>query len=153
MHGLSSEFSWNAITIPYLKQRWDDGASASVIANELGNGCTRNSVIGKASRLGLAARKESPRASDGPLTQRRRMSAARKVAFEREVEPVQAELPSEATPVADLKALFDLTEDTCRWPIGDPGFAGFGFCGNMPAAGRTYCGGHCRIAYVPARRN
>src|SRR6476620_11751788 len=47
--------SWTEERIERLKQMWNDGASASQIADELG-GVSRNAVIGKAHRLGLEQR-------------------------------------------------------------------------------------------------
>jgi GcrA cell cycle regulator len=46
-------------------------------------------------------------------------------------------------------SLLELTEDTCRWPVGDVGEPGFFFCGEPPLAGAPYCGPHCRKAYRP----
>lgn len=54
-----------------LKRMWSEGASCSQIADELG-GLTRNAVIGKVHRLGLAGRAKSP--APGP---RPRATAAR----------------------------------------------------------------------------
>ena len=48
--------------------------------------------------------------------------------------------------------LRQLRDDQCRWPIGDPKEAGFGFCGCQKAAGIPYCGHHAAIAYNPAAR-
>ncbi|HUC10028.1 MAG TPA: GcrA family cell cycle regulator [Stellaceae bacterium] len=36
----------------------------------------------------------------------------------------------------------------CRWPLGDPGTAGFRFCNEPAAEGRPYCEAHCRCAYA-----
>lgn len=47
---------WTNARLAYLKERWADGAFASEIANGLGGGITKNAVIGKARRLGLAER-------------------------------------------------------------------------------------------------
>ena len=54
-----------------LRQLWLDGRSASQISAQLGHGLTRNAVIGKVHRLGLAGRAKSPssaasRAAPGP---------------------------------------------------------------------------------------
>lgn len=46
--------------------------------------------------------------------------------------------------------MLELTEKTCRWPIGDPKKAGFHFCGDCPAPGRPYCVKHADIAYSDA---
>ncbi len=48
----------------------------------------------------------------------------------------------------------DIRQFECRWPLGDPRSEDFAYCGLTPAEGRSYCAGHCRIAYRPpaARR-
>ncbi|MCK5576205.1 MAG: GcrA cell cycle regulator, partial [Sphingomonadales bacterium] len=48
--------SWTDDRIAQLKKCWDKGLSASQIATELGEGVTRNAVIGKVHRLGLSNR-------------------------------------------------------------------------------------------------
>ncbi|MDR3495316.1 MAG: GcrA family cell cycle regulator [Ancalomicrobiaceae bacterium] len=45
--------------------------------------------------------------------------------------------------------LMDLTEKTCRWPLGDPLKEDFHFCGRLNLAGLPYCGAHARAAYRP----
>lgn len=41
-----------------------------------------------------------------------------------------------------LKSILELTDDTCRWPIGDPLEPGFGFCGCQTREGKSYCEDH-----------
>ncbi len=41
-----------------------------------------------------------------------------------------------------------LTDDMCKFPIGDPGEKSFGFCGR-PVTKGPYCGDHARSAYQP----
>jgi hypothetical protein len=40
----------------------------------------------------------------------------------------------------------DLKTHHCRWPQGDPGKAGFGFCGDRREGDSPYCGDHRKIA-------
>ena len=47
---------WTDERVEKLKRLWAEGLSASQIAGELGNGITRNAVIGKVHRLGLSGR-------------------------------------------------------------------------------------------------
>lgn len=47
--------SWTDERVAKLKELWNDGKSASQIAKQLGS-CSRNAVIGKVHRLGLAGR-------------------------------------------------------------------------------------------------
>src|ERR1700761_1752001 len=55
--------AWTDEIVEQLKQHWIDGKSASQIAGLLGNGVTRNAVIGKVHRLGLAGRAKTPSAT------------------------------------------------------------------------------------------
>lgn len=48
--------AWTDERIALLRQYWEEGRSASQIAEVLGEGLSRNAVIGKAHRLGLASR-------------------------------------------------------------------------------------------------
>jgi len=45
--------------------------------------------------------------------------------------------------------LMDLTERTCKWPIGDPSRGEFYFCGHPVVPGKPYCKGHTAAAYQP----
>src|SRR6187402_3098810 len=45
---------WNDERITLIKERWAEGLSATQIAQELGNGISRNAVIGKIHRMGLS---------------------------------------------------------------------------------------------------
>jgi GcrA cell cycle regulator len=47
---------WSDERVELLKKLWMEGLSASQIANQLGDGVTRNAVIGKVHRLKLSAR-------------------------------------------------------------------------------------------------
>ena len=45
--------------------------------------------------------------------------------------------------------LMELTERTCKWPIGDPATENFWFCGHPSAQGKPYCSTHVSIAFQP----
>ncbi|MBS0565622.1 MAG: GcrA cell cycle regulator [Proteobacteria bacterium] len=51
--------------------------------------------------------------------------------------------------------LMDLTERTCKWPIGDPATDDFWFCGLPSQQGKPYCEAHVGVAFQPmsARRD
>ncbi|HSF95509.1 MAG TPA: GcrA family cell cycle regulator [Thermohalobaculum sp.] len=51
--------------------------------------------------------------------------------------------------------LLELTERTCKWPIGDPTEENFHFCGLPSVTGKPYCEHHVAIAFQPmsARRD
>ncbi len=52
-------------------------------------------------------------------------------------------------------ALMELTERTCKWPIGDPATPDFWFCGLPSQPGKPYCEAHVGVAFQPmsARRD
>ncbi len=45
--------------------------------------------------------------------------------------------------------LMDLTERTCKWPIGDPATEEFWFCGLPVQPGKPYCEAHVGVAFQP----
>ncbi len=45
--------------------------------------------------------------------------------------------------------LLELTERTCKWPIGDPAEDGFHFCGLPCVPGKPYCKYHVEVAFQP----
>lgn len=53
------------------------------------------------------------------------------------------------SPVSRRLQLVDLTEQTCKWPAGDPLKDGFHFCGAEAGDGSPYCNFHHRLAYRP----
>ncbi|WP_162917009.1 GcrA family cell cycle regulator [Dongia deserti] len=61
---------WTPWRLEALRRLWDQKVSANKIASALGGGLTRNAVIGKAHRLGLAGR-PSPIIRDGRTPKRR----------------------------------------------------------------------------------
>jgi GcrA cell cycle regulator len=152
--------SWTDERVETLKKLWGDGLSASQIAAELG-GITRNAVIGKVHRLGLSGRAKSansaaprprkPRSQHMMRVSRPAMrgNTALAQAFEYEVE-AEPEMVENVIPLGQRRTLLELTEDTCRWPIGDPGSADFYFCGGQAPTVGPYCAYHSRLAYQPS---
>ena len=45
--------------------------------------------------------------------------------------------------------LMELTERTCKWPIGDPATEEFWFCGHPVQPGKPYCEAHVGVAFQP----
>jgi GcrA cell cycle regulator len=141
--------TWTTDRIEELKCLFDAGRTCSQIAREIG--VTRNAVIGKLSRLGLSR----PRGDNGiPRAVRPRNGALRRQVRILRVLHARMEDVAPDEPVNDEHrcSLFELSPQTCRWPIGRPGADGFGFCGNAPVEGLPYCAGHSRLAYRSAAR-
>lgn len=167
---------WTEERVELLKKLWADGLSASQIAGRLG-GITRNAVIGKVHRLGLAGRATTSRMRAPRLRHRMTQHApvrpaaapAPRVQFRTAgntaLKPVFAPVEQKTVALALVPTpvelnvpkvlrvdLLDLKEGMCRWPIGDPQDEHFHFCGCQKAASGSYCEHHARIAYQPVNR-
>lgn len=46
-------------------------------------------------------------------------------------------------------SLMELTERTCKWPVGDPATDDFWFCGLAVQSGKPYCEAHVGVAFQP----
>tara|TARA_B100001167_G_scaffold176424_1_gene130178 strand:- start:311 stop:571 length:261 start_codon:yes stop_codon:yes gene_type:complete len=62
--------SWTREKEEKLRQYWKKGHSGSQIASMLGDGATRNSVLGKAFRLKLETRTSSKKSADKTNTKK-----------------------------------------------------------------------------------
>ena len=89
--------SWTEERIERLKKMWQDGSTASQIADELG-GVSRNAVIGKAHRLGLEARPSPVK----PGEEKEAPKKAAKAAAPKAAKPAKTEAPSAAAHAADV---------------------------------------------------
>jgi GcrA cell cycle regulator len=144
--------AWTDERIAQLKAGWEGGMTASQIAEQLGEGVTRNAVIGKAHRLGLESRPSPVKAGEETeAAVAAPVAAPAPVAVAAPAPAPVAARPAAKKPVRSGKAaktsLLDLNEKICKWPIGHPGDADFHFCGKPSQAGFPYCTEHCLVAY------
>lgn len=167
---------WTDERVELLKKLWMEGLSASQIAAELGDGVTRNAVIGKVHRLKLSARAKptntAPRSRPAQRSAPRRvsssggmgMSMAKPRASVMRTQTIGAtalaaspDMEAEIYVAPQVQELFipedkrlnllQLNEHTCKWPIGDPLTKDFYFCGQPSNEGIPYCEFHARRAY------
>lgn len=149
--------SWSDERVAELKRLWAEGNSASQIAAKM-PGLTRNAVLSKIHRMGCAERGAAPRRTapkhyqrpSAPTVQRPPRPKPGAAVFAAAPEPF-VEHEELDIPLAERKSLFDLTESSCRWPIGDPRHADFHFCNRTKVAGLPYCEHHARRAYQPTQ--
>lgn len=157
---------WTDERVALLTKLWAEGLSASQCAGRLG-GCSRNSVIGKVTRLGLPGRAkpsqparvavpQAPRlvadAGDHPWRQRTapvlKLAGNGAVFVEADARPAR-EAPTNRADGRGLRTVMTIAaHGECRWPIGDPSGPDFTFCGHH--ADGAYCGKHAARAYVSA---
>lgn len=150
---------WTDERVELLRKLWTEGLSASQIAKQLG-GVTRNAVIGKVHRLGLQGRATPSRPARRPVRIARPRQAASGAT------PVAAgsmALRQRPAPrIVDVEPLrledgltanvLTIRDRMCKWPVGDPGDAAFGFCGHPVQDGCPYCAEHAAAAYQPTTR-
>jgi len=173
----AQSMGWTDERVELLKKLWMEGLSASQIAGELGEGVTRNAVIGKVHRLKLSARAKptntAPRARPAARSTPRRVASpsagmshvsakprptmsrpqvmgatALAVTPDMEADLYVAPASQELFIPEDKRLnLLQLNEHTCKWPIGDPLTKDFYFCGQHSLETGPYCEFHSRRAY------
>ncbi len=199
--------AWTYERVEILTLLWKQGKSASQIAAELGEGASRNAVIGKIHRLGLSERSGSSQGSTKHMNKGRpskgeyRSDPSTNADSHKSVKESKASLnvktpkkrgrkPSNKTTNIDQNSsitqnnidesnqfggvvdgsevdkqaivnmleleknakklsLMEITERTCKWPIGDPATTEFWFCGHPAESGKPYCATHVAIAFQP----
>lgn len=156
--------AWTDERVEKLETLWTDGKSATDIAEELG-GVSRNAVIGKIHRLGLAGKGGTPTMVKAPKTgQQKQAKKAKPYARPRKGAKAKSPLtrgkqgrkPSKpATPAqklrekqfhdsatAQYKHLHEVPAGHCHFPIGDEGYCGRGVIWKRAAHHPEYCGDH-----------
>lgn len=140
---------WNEERIATLEKLWREGLSASQVARQLG-GVSRSAVIGKVHRLGISGREtpQRPRPLGARVPSAPKMRIAL-TAANTSIRPAQSMPPRRPAPICFVggptATLVTLEAHSCRWPYGDPGDDGFGFCGRERGDG-AYCEGHVAIS-------
>lgn len=169
---------WKQMTREERLQFIRDGVAARMSTAQMGKlvGTSRNAIIGLAHRAKIqlmASRKSLP--ANRKRRERRKPPVLKVVeALEVPVKsppfapapaPQKTILPArllpkppvevmakklEVVPVSKGIPLSALTERTCKFPIGDPRDADFGFCGHDKDIEKPYCAFHLKLVYVPA---
>jgi len=174
---METDVSWTDERVETLKKLWADGLSASQIAAQLG-GVSRNAVIGKVHRLKLSGRAKSvssgapkgkrstaPRASSprgggysgGGGASRTMTTVTHAVGATVMKNEVVAFREADLRPIEDIVVpisrqltLVELSENTCKWPQGDPLSEDFHFCGHHSEENSPYCKYHAKLAFQPS---
>jgi len=139
--------SWTPEREEKLKELWKKGHTASQIASLLGN-TTRNAVIGKAHRLNLEARAISKRSTSKVNTENN-VKPETKIQKHGRKARFKALLLDKSFEPENPKKLEELTDETCKWPIGHPYEKKFYFCGRKPMEKFPYCKLHVLYAFQP----
>ncbi|KQY13454.1 GcrA family cell cycle regulator [Rhizobium sp. Root482] len=165
--------NWTDERVEKLTKLWAEGLSASQIAAQLG-GVSRNAVIGKVHRLCLPGRAKAGGTAATARTKRPAATTPRAPTFASRLAARTAPRPAGTTvmkeevevetiedrslvpasnvvvPMSRRLVLTQLTDRTCKWPIGDPMKDEFHFCGNDSPDTSPYCTFHAKLAYQPS---
>jgi GcrA cell cycle regulator len=144
---------WTHEEKAFVRQLVGEKLSARVIAERLtasGRSVTRNAVIGIVGRMGLrlagkaeAAKPPRPKLPRPKPPRRKPVPAAAKPVA---ASPVDDALKPAGQDFANV-TFAGLLSHHCKWPVGDPGAPGFGFCGGARMFGTPYCAGQNRRAW------
>lgn len=154
---------WSDEKIAALRVLYDEGVTRAAMVQKLGGAFSRNAICGKLHRLGLTKSPLKASAPPAPAKPRPKktvsdisLAALNPKERGRPFNPKSmAPLVKIAEPVPFTNGaritIMELTRDTCRWPIGDPGTEDFCFCGHAPRFNSSYCEYHARAAYQPVQ--
>lgn len=159
---MNSRF-WTPERRELAERMWREGAGSTATARALGDGCTRNMIIGLMRRAKVVS--PNPRNAKGRPAALRKYSPARAVPAKlgspgasprtaprplgRSASPVK---PTVAARAVGAIRLIDARHDQCRFIPGETCGPGTLICGDpVTAEGASYCAGHAWICYAPAR--
>jgi len=138
--------SWTPEKEKKLRELWKKGHSASQIAGML-EGTTRNAVIGKAHRLQLEARSTSRKSEIKTGKQGNNFPENKNQKLGRRAKFKALFLDKNFEKENPIK-FHEITDKTCRWPIGHPHESNFYFCGRNPMEKFPYCRLHVLLAFT-----
>ena len=171
--------SWTDERVEKLKKMWSEGQSASQIAKELGGVTRNAVIgkvhrLGLSNRNGGGGpggetpQKPEPKpapeikaatAAPAPDPAPAPTPAVRKIVpagqplppqpSANEISPEALATVREVEKKSKKLTLMELTERTCKWPVGDPATAEFWFCGLAVQPGKPYCEAHVGVAFQP----
>ena len=135
---------WTKEKCDFLKDNWGK-STARELAEQMGPGFTRNSIIGKASRLGLSAKIKTRTATSNENFEN--SLAHKKVKLKRGRNRFKSLIIEKDFEPENPKQLEELTDNDCKYPIGHPNEKNFYFCGRSALKDFSYCKLHLLYSY------
>jgi GcrA cell cycle regulator len=145
-------FEWTGVNTQILRDLWGEHSS-SYIAGIIG-APSRNSVLGKAHRLGLSEKRSGTPKTRATPFRNPRVQRLHDIPPPR-IEPQTSEelqLFADAMSVISVHrddnacSLMELTSETCRWPLWKD-VVSDQYCGAKPVDGSSYCPVHSKKAW------
>lgn len=153
----SSKSRWTAELEQFLREQWAKQLSASIISEriwlEKRVNFSRSAVIGKMHRMGFSEHPARKKRRLVRLSQQRKPRNHHKLNYQSAPDLFEQLIPRNLSDANKAfgppTSIYELTHDTCNWPVGDPDKPGFTFCGAVPDFKHHYCSEHRALAYVP----
>jgi GcrA cell cycle regulator len=164
MDAMMPRILWDNEQKKVVRDYWMAGYSALWIGNKLGK--TRRSIMGLVWRMGLMRVDRPDNPSPGIKHGEKRAVAGRKpiraILGQKRSDGKPLTLTSVPMPEPSVAAkhsyrdggkidLMALRANSCRWPLGDPQKAGFGYCGAATDGVCPYCVIHSKVAFFNGR--
>ena len=129
-----------------ISEKWSASRSADHLSDIAQQKLSRNALIGKARRSGMAFGSDDAGQYARPPKIARKLRQVPYNITSQKAAPI--ELPEEPPLPPDFLglALLDLPRNGCRYPSGDSSFL---FCGNVQDGESSYCAYHRHICHVP----
>ena len=132
---MTSKNIWDDSKLKELEDLWNQGHPISKIGEILG--VSRNSVAGKAHRMGFPKR-------TSPISSSKKENLSDNKNNEKSDKNIPLKIKLRGVQWSRTK---------CCWPEGDPKQNDFKFCGQDIFPGRPYCDKHSLLAYTNTREN
>ena len=155
---------WTADRTKFATDMYAKGWSASQIARVL-KGVSRNAVIGKLHRSGICGPKAEGRVRSTPQVRRLvsgtappKPSHPNPLGLDGRARKPKAPVPPPPTNIVPIARAalppcipqvghLPASKSQCKFPVGDPGRDGFGWCSSPAADGKPYCAAHCAVCF------
>ena len=139
---------WTLKTIATLARMTRAGATSAQIAAALGNGITRNAVLGKIHRMRANGKALPMGAAHAPLKPKPKPKPKPPAPVALTPRPVALTPYDTINPLTPgLLRMEDLQLHDCRWPLNAAMQGEYFFCGAQAAPDRPYCPTHVALAY------
>ncbi|WP_298909521.1 GcrA family cell cycle regulator [uncultured Aliiroseovarius sp.] len=143
-----------------LSNRSSGGSKAPAGDKATAKTAAKPKVAAKPKAAPKKAAEPAPKAEEAPAAEAKPATPARKAIIPagqplppqpsaNEISPEALAKVSEVEKGAKRLNLMELTEKTCKWPVGDPATDDFWFCGLAVQQGKPYCEAHVGVAFQP----
>jgi hypothetical protein len=148
---------WTKEDDEILRREWAEGMDSRQIALLLSESRTKNSIIGRAHRLGLGIHSRAHARGKRPTREKKAgviftpVSSTKPIAIESLSPPLIVSGLHDEWLTWPAEPVERDNNNGCRWPVGEKALEDDFFCGMPKINGCSYCVEHKKRAYQPLR--